>query len=67
MQEAKESDMTEHFQEIYHKQLTELLPTVSEYFDKIRYAGMMDIRDEEWRKLLDEEIEKAEQFFEKKT
>ena len=59
--------MTAHFEEIYHKQLAELLPTVSEYFDKIRYAGMMDIRDEEWRKLLDEEIEQAEKFFEKKT
>lgn len=59
--------MTQQFEEIYHRQLEELLPTVSSYFDKIRYAGLIEMRDEEWRKLMETEISNAQEYFELKT
>ena len=67
MQEQKVSQMTEQFEDIYHRQLQELLPTVSSYFDKIRYAGLIEMRDEEWKKLMETEISNAEQYYEQKT
>jgi hypothetical protein len=67
IQTNQESAMVSKFEEIYHQQLQELLPTVSTYFEKIRYAGMVESRDDEWRRVLDDEIRAAEKYFKKKT
>jgi hypothetical protein len=37
--------MAKKFEELYEKQMQNLIPTISSYFDKIKDAGMVERRD----------------------